>query len=65
MGRDSAGDIKCTECKSSAIAPSTKNQAAAFPEIQSSGGTVVGKGKPDFPGGTKIPPTTVDIVRPQ
>jgi len=25
---------------------------------------VVGKGKPGIPGGTQIPPTKVDIVRP-
>ncbi|MEC8230703.1 MAG: pyocin, partial [Pseudomonadota bacterium] len=40
------------------------NQRAAFPEIQQTGGVVVGKGKPGFPGGTRIPPTKVNIVRP-
>ena len=64
LGRDSSGRIVCTECKSSATAPLTTNQAAAFPEIQRTGGVVVGRGKPGFPGGTEIPPTTVDIVRP-
>ena len=64
MGRDANGNIVCTECKASATAPLTKNQKIAFPEIQQSGGVVVGKGKPGFPGGTQIPPTTVDIVRP-
>lgn len=33
-------------------------------EIEESGATVVGKGKPGYPGGTKIPPTTVEITRP-
>lgn len=64
MGRDANGNIVCTECKASATAPLTKSQAAAFPEIQQSGAVVVGKGKPGFPGGTQIPPTTVDIIRP-
>ncbi len=64
LGRDSGGVIRCTECKSSATAPLTKKQSAAFPEIETTGATVVGKGKPGFPGGTIIPPTRVDIIRP-
>ena len=64
MGRDVNGNIVCTECKASATAPLPRNQAAAFPEMQQSGATVVGKGKQGFPGGTQIPPTTVDIIRP-
>ncbi len=65
LSRDSSGIIKCTECKASATAPLTKNQRLGFPEIQQSGGVVVGKGKPGFPGGTQILPTKIDIVRPQ
>ena len=42
----------------------TKNQNLAFPEMQETGGVVVGKGKLGFPGGTQIPPTKVNIVRP-
>ena len=61
--RDGA-QIGCVECKASATAPLTRNQAAAFPEIQQSGGVVVGKGKPGVPGGTIIPPGTVTIRRP-
>lgn len=64
MGRDASGSIVCTECKASATASLTRNQAAAFPEIQQSGAVVVGKGKPGFPGGTQIPPSTVNIKRP-
>jgi DnaJ-class molecular chaperone len=64
IGRDANGNIVCTECKGSATAPLTPNQKIAFPEIQQSGATVAGRGKPGFPGGTKIPPTKVDIVRP-
>lgn len=64
MGRDANGNIVCTECKASATAPLTKNQRIAFPEMQQTGGVVVGKGKPGFPGGTQIPPTKVNIVRP-
>jgi hypothetical protein len=58
------GDVKLTEIKSSSTAPLTSNQKAAHPEIEKSGATVVGKGKGDFPGGTKIAPTKVDVVRP-
>ena len=64
IGRDASGAIRCTECKASATAPLTRNQRLGFPEIQSGGGVVVGKGKPGFPGGTQIPPTRVDIIRP-
>ena len=64
IGRDVNGNIACTECKASATARLTKNQAAAFPEIQQSGAVVVGKGKSGFPGGTQIPPTKVSIIRP-
>ncbi|WP_444997653.1 RHS repeat domain-containing protein [Aliikangiella sp. IMCC44359] len=65
VSKDTKGTIKCTECKSSDTAPLTKNQKKAFPEIAESGATVVGKGKPGFPGGTKIPPTKVEVVRPK
>ncbi|MDR1461158.1 MAG: hypothetical protein LBI78_05885, partial [Campylobacteraceae bacterium] len=65
VGRDAQGNIICTECKASSTAPLTNNQKAAFPEIMQSGATVVGKGKEGFEGGTKIPPTNIDIVRPK
>ena len=58
------GEIGCVECKSSLTAPLTTNQALAFPEIEQSGGTILGIGKPGFPGGTQIPPTAVTIIRP-
>jgi RHS repeat-associated protein len=58
------GTVVIQEAKSSATAPLTKAQKAAFPEIESSGAVVVGKGKPGFPGGTIIPPTPVVITRP-
>ncbi|POG23958.1 hypothetical protein C2855_07595 [Aeromonas bestiarum] len=64
IGRDASGNIVCTECKASETAPLTKNQSLAFPEIEESGAMVVGKGKPGFPGGTEIPPTKVNVVRP-
>ena len=57
-------EVRCIECKSSATAPLTKNQEAGFPEIAESGATVKGKGKPNVPGGTKIDPTEVEIIRP-
>lgn len=58
------GNFCLIECKSSSTAPLTKNQSLAFPEIQKSGATVVGNGKPGIPGGTFIGPTKVNIVRP-
>ncbi len=57
------GEIECVECKSSSKAPLTKNQKQAFPEIEQSGGVVVGKGKHPYVGGTSIPPTRVEIRR--
>jgi len=53
------------EVKSSQTAQLTKNQKKAFPQIEKSGGTVVGQGKPGFPGGTRIPPSKVKIIRPK
>ena len=65
IGRNGAtGKVKISEIKSSAKAPLTKGQKAAHHELSTSGATVVGKGKPGFEGGTKIPPTAVDIIRP-
>jgi hypothetical protein len=64
MGRDADGKISCVECKSSETAPLTRNQKLGFPEIEKTGATVVGQGKPGFPGGTTIPPTRVEILRP-
>jgi hypothetical protein len=57
------GEIGCIECKASPTAPLTPNQTLGFPEIGVSGGTIVGAGKPGFPGGTQIPPTVVQIIR--
>jgi|GEM_PF-806099 len=65
LGRDADGKLSCIECKSSDTAPLTKNQKIAFPEIEESGAIVIGKGKPGFPGGTEIPPTKVEIIRPK
>jgi hypothetical protein len=56
--------IGIVEAKASQTAPLTPNQSLAVPEIAQTGGTIVGVGKPGFPGRTQIPPTTVRIVRP-
>jgi hypothetical protein len=64
VSQDASEQIRLQEAKSSATAPVNDNQAAAHAEIEESGATVVGKGKPGYPGGTKIPPTTVEITRP-
>ena len=58
-------NIRCIECKSTAEAPLTRHQAAAHPKIEQEGAVVKGKGKPDVPGGTEIPPTPVEVRRPQ
>ena len=63
--QDSEGNYCLFECKSSSTASLTKNQSLAFPEIQQSGATIVGKGKPGFAGGTTIPPIGVTILRQQ
>ncbi len=59
------GAIRCVEAKSSAKAPLTPNQRDAFLEIEESGATIVGAGKPGFAGGTSILPTKVEVVRPE
>jgi RHS repeat-associated protein len=64
VSQDASGQIRLQEAKSSDTAPFTSNQAAAHPEIEQSGATVVGEGKPGYPGGTQIPPTRVEVVRP-
>ncbi len=38
------------------------NQAKAHEEISKTGGAIAGEGKPNFPGGTKIPPVDVNII---
>jgi RHS repeat-associated protein len=63
VGKDPAGKFALTDAKASPTAPLTRNQRKAFPEIEVSGGVVKGKGKPGVPGGTRIPPTKVDIRR--
>lgn len=65
ISREADGGCRLVECKSSATAGLTRNQGKAFPEIESGGATVVGKGKGDFPGGTQIPPQKVEIIRPE
>ena len=64
VGRDASGSVRLTEAKASETARLTPNQRTAFPEIAETGCTVCGQGKPGFPGGTRIPPTNVEIVRP-
>lgn len=65
MSFDKNGLVILTEAKNSATAPLTKGQKSAHPSIATDGGVVVGKGKPPFVGGAKIPPTNGDIVKPK
>jgi iron uptake system EfeUOB component EfeO/EfeM len=64
VSKDATGQTRLQEAKGSATARLTTSQKLAHPEIAASGATVVGKGKPGFPGGTVIPPTKVEVVRP-
>ncbi|WP_240795791.1 pre-toxin TG domain-containing protein [Bacillus pacificus] len=57
--------INLYEAKASLTAPLTKNQKAAFPEIEKYGAIVKRKGKPPLVGGTEIPPSKVEVVRKQ
>jgi hypothetical protein len=59
------GEIGCLECKSSSTAQTRPRQTAVFAEMLQHGATIVGKGKPGFPGGMKIPPTRVEFRRPR
>ncbi len=52
-----------TRYKASITAPLTKNQKKAFPEIERTGATVVGKGKPGYSKGTKIKPNKLSSRR--
>ncbi|OCG41485.1 hypothetical protein [Gilliamella sp. Bif1-4] len=65
IGRDENGNITCIECKSSDTAPLTPNQKVGFPDLEKNGGTIIGDGKPGFEGGTKIPPTKIEIIKPE
>ena len=60
------GNIKLTEAKSSTTAPLTPNQKTAHPQIEQYGGTIKGNNGSNIglPSGTEIPPTKVDVVRP-
>jgi len=63
LSRDQNGNVKVTEAKGSQDAPLTPNQTKGFPEIEQSGGTVVGAGQTWLSGRYHHSPTPVDIVR--
>jgi RHS repeat-associated protein len=64
VGTDTTtGSVKLTDGKASATAPLTPNQKIVYPELETNGGVVIGKGKPPYVGGTQIPPTKVDVIR--
>ncbi len=58
------GEFGGVEAKASQDAPLTSNQSSAIPEVALTGATIVGAGKPGFPGGTRLPPFAIRIVRP-
>jgi filamentous hemagglutinin len=64
VSTETSGKIALREAKSSATARLTKNQTLAHPEIEKRGAVVIGAGKPGYPGGSVIPPTKVQVVRP-
>jgi RHS repeat-associated protein len=61
---DATGACRPIECKSSATAQLTSAQSRAFPEIEKSGAVVLGRGKPSVPGGTRLEPSRVEVLRP-
>ena len=60
------GRVTLIGAKSSQTAPLTSNQKIAHPQIEQSGGIIRGKKGESIglPNGERIPPTKVDIVRP-
>jgi RHS repeat-associated protein len=63
--RDGGGAVGCVKCKASAAARLRPGQKAAHSEIARTGGVVVGEGKPGVPGGTVVPPQSVQVRRPE
>jgi hypothetical protein len=64
VGQDrTTGEIALSDMKASDTAPLTRNQTAVYPELETHGGVVVGKGKAPCVGGTPISPTQVSIIR--
>jgi RHS repeat-associated protein len=58
------GKFRLLDAKATAKAPLTKLERAQYPNIEKFGGEIVGRpGASVFPGGTVVPPTTVEIVR--
>lgn len=53
--------IGCVECKAGKSARLSKKQKRAFPQIAKGGALIVKGGTPDFPNGTRIPPTKVEV----
>jgi small nuclear ribonucleoprotein (snRNP)-like protein len=65
IATDEHGNVIIQEYKSSDTAPYTPNQEKGFPEMDKSGGKIVGEGKGDFTEGYEIPSgTKVQTVRP-
>jgi hypothetical protein len=58
------GEYSGVEAKASETAALRTNQRDAIAEIARTGARIVGAGKPGFPGGTRLPPFTIRIVRP-
>jgi hypothetical protein len=64
LGKDLTTDgIVLTDAKASPTAPFTSNQTLVYPELETHGGVVVGKGKVPYVSGVNIPPTKVQIIR--
>jgi hypothetical protein len=57
------GETALSDMKASKTAPFTPNQKIVYPELETHGGVVVGKGKAPYVGGTQILPTRVTIIR--
>jgi hypothetical protein len=66
VSTSTAGNIELTEAKASQTAPLTSKQKVGYPEIATGGAVVRGQnGLPNYPPGSTIPPTKVEVIRPK
>lgn len=56
-------EIECKECKAGQKPTYKPAQRDKHRRFAIGGGTIAGEGRPQFPGGTKLPPTDVELLR--
>jgi hypothetical protein len=62
--KDKSAGVGLNETKKGATNGRNARQREVDAEIERSGGTIVGKGKPGFPPGERIPPTKTCVINP-